>query len=192
MSKELVLVLGGVRSGKSNFAQELAKSKGGNVLFVATAQAGDPDMADRIARHKASRPKDWRTVEEPLELASVLEGEASSADTVIVDCLTVWLSNMLLREDGTQEDEVMEQVNGLANAYEKGAASYILVSGEVGMGVVPAYPVARLFRDIHGRMNQRLARKADKVFMTVAGIPVELKPLGMQWGDIASGEDPNG
>jgi len=192
MNKELILVLGGVRSGKSSFAQQLAKSKCGNVLFMATARVGDHEMTDRIARHKASRPKDWRTIEEPLELASVLEEEASSVDTVIVDCLTVWLSNLLLREGGVSEAEVVEQIDRLLDSYKSGTASYLLVSGEVGMGVVPPYPIGRVFRDIQGRANQRLSRNADKVFMMMAGIPVELRSLGMQWTDIASGEDLNG
>jgi adenosylcobinamide kinase/adenosylcobinamide-phosphate guanylyltransferase len=179
MSKELVLILGGARSGKSSFAQRLAKKVGGDVLFLATAQAGDDEMAERIARHKASRPATWRTVEEPMELASVLQAKAASADVIIVDCLTLWLSNLLLREGGASEMEVLGQVDTLLGVYEKGAASYIVVSGEVGLGLVPPYPLGRTYRDIMGWMNQKITKKADKVFLMIAGIPLELKSLGM-------------
>jgi len=184
MNKELVLILGGARSGKSSFAQRLAKRVGSNVLFLATAQAGDDEMAERIARHKASRPATWRTVEEPLELALVLQTEAASADVVIVDCLTLWLSNLLLREGGASETEVLGQVERLLDVYEKSAASYILVSGEVGLGLVPPYPLGRAYRDIMGWINQKLARRADKLFLMLAGIPLELKSLGMTWAGI--------
>jgi adenosylcobinamide kinase/adenosylcobinamide-phosphate guanylyltransferase len=178
MNKELVLILGGARSGKSSFAQHLAKTVGDNVLFVATAEAGDDEMTKRIARHKASRPATWRSIEEPLELASVLKTETVSADVVIVDCLTLWLNNLLLREGDVSEEEVLGQVDTLIDVYEKGAASYILVSGEVGLGLVPPYPLGRTYRDIMGWMNQKLARRADKVFLMLAGIPLELKSLG--------------
>lgn len=189
MNKELVLILGGARSGKSSFAHRLAKKVGGNVLFLATAQAGDDEMAERIARHKASRPASWRTVEEPLELASTLQAEAASAEVVIVDCLTLWLSNLLLREGGASETEVLGQVDRLLDVYQKGTASYAVVSGEVGLGLVPPYPLGRLYRDILGWMNQKIASKADKVFLMVAGIPLELKSLGMSWAGITDETD---
>ena len=179
MNKELVLILGGARSGKSSFAQRLAKKAGGSVLFLATAQAGDAEMAERIARHKASRPATWRTVEEPLELASALQREAASIDVVIVDCLTLWLNNLLLKEGGASETEVLEQVDRLLDVYQKGTSSYIVVSGEVGLGLVPPYPLGRTYRDILGWINQKVANRADKVFLMVAGIPLELKSLGM-------------
>lgn len=181
--KELVLILGGVRSGKSSFAQRLAKQSGGNVLFLATAQAGDAEMAERIARHKASRPASWRTIEEPLELASALDREAVSVSVVIVDCLTLWLNNLLGQEDGASEAHVLGQVGRLLEVYDRGAASYILVSGEVGLGLVPPYPLGRSFRDMLGRVNQKLARRADKVFLMVAGIPLDLKSLAAPWPD---------
>jgi adenosylcobinamide kinase/adenosylcobinamide-phosphate guanylyltransferase len=161
------------------------------VLFLATAQAGDDEMAERIARHKASRPATWRTVEEPIEIASALQAEATSADVVIVDCLTLWLNNLLLKEGGASETEVLEQVDRLLDVYEKGTASYIVVSGEVGLGLVPPYPLGRVFRDIMGWMNQKLARRADKVFLMVAGIPLELKSLGIHWSSITDDMDSN-
>jgi len=191
MNKELVLIIGGARSGKSSFAQRLAKNVGGKVLFLATAQAGDDEMAERIARHKASRPATWRTVEEPLELASVLQREAASTDVVIIDCLTLWLNNLLLREGSASETEVLGQVDRLLDVYQKGTASYIVVSGEVGLGLVPPYPLGRLYRDILGWMNQKVASRADKVFLMIAGIPLELKSLGLQWSSITDDTDSN-
>ena len=189
MDKELVLILGGARSGKSSFAQRLAKKAGSNVLFLATAQAGDAEMAERIARHKASRPSTWRTVEEPLELASVLQREAVSTDLVIIDCLTLWLNNLLLKEGGASETEVLEQVDRLLDVYQKGTSSYIVVSGEVGLGLVPPYPLGRTYRDILGWMNQKVAGRADKVFLMLAGIPLELKSMGMPWIGIVDKPD---
>ncbi|MFC1925837.1 bifunctional adenosylcobinamide kinase/adenosylcobinamide-phosphate guanylyltransferase [Chloroflexota bacterium] len=178
MNKELVLIMGGVRSGKSSFAQRLAGTANDNVIFLATAQAGDDEMTERISRHKASRPASWRTVEEPLELARVLQSEAASADVVLVDCLTVWLSNLLIRNEDSAEEEALKQVNMIMDSYQRGETSYILVSGEVGLGLVPPYPMGRTFRDIQGRLNQELAQRADKVFMLLAGIPLDLKSLG--------------
>lgn len=178
MTKELVLILGGVRSGKSNFAQRLAGMADGKVVFLATAQAGDDEMAERISRHKASRPASWHTIEEPLELARVLQTEAASADVVLIDCLTLWLNNLLIEYEDSAEEEALKQMKRILDSYQRGNASYILVSGEVGMGLVPPYPMGRAFRDILGRVNQELAQRADKVFMLLAGIPLEIKSLG--------------
>lgn len=184
MTKELVLILGGARSGKSSFAQQLARTAGANVLFLATAEVGDDEMAERISRHKASRPAAWRTIEEPLELVRALEREATSADVVLVDCLTLWLSNLLLTDGGGSETEVLGRVDSLLDSYDNGNASYILVSGEVGLGLVPPYALGRAFRDIVGWVNQKVAQRADRVFMMVAGIPVELRSLGAPWAEV--------
>lgn len=178
MGKELVLILGGVRSGKSSFAQRLAEMAEGKVIFLATAQAGDDEMAERISRHKASRPASWRTIEEPLDLNRILGAEAASADTVLIDCLTLWMSNILIKYGDSAEEEALKQIDGVLDNYRQGSTSYIMVSGEVGMGLVPANPMGRTFRDTLGRLNQELARKADRVFMMMAGIPLELKSLG--------------
>jgi adenosylcobinamide kinase/adenosylcobinamide-phosphate guanylyltransferase len=175
MSKKLVLILGGVRSGKSRYAQQLASDDGGSVLFLATAEAGDDEMKRRIAKHKSSRPALWTTVEETLDIASALKTKSKTADVVVIDCVTVWLSNLLLRENGITEDEVMAEIDKLLNVYKRGKASYIIVSGEVGMGIVPEYPLGRAFRDLLGLANQRLAAKADRAVLMVAGIPVVVK-----------------
>ncbi len=189
MNKELILILGGARSGKSNFAQRLANKAGGNIFFLATAQAGDDEMAERIARHKASRPSTWRTIEEPLELASALQSEATAADVVLIDCMTLWLNNLMLRQGGASETEVLDQVDRLLDVYKKGTASYIMVSGEVGLGLVPPYPLGRSYRDLLGWMNQKVAGQANKVFLMVAGVPLELKSLGIPWTKIADETD---
>jgi adenosylcobinamide kinase/adenosylcobinamide-phosphate guanylyltransferase len=175
MSKQLVLILGGVRSGKSRYAQQLASDDGGRVLFLATAEAGDDEMVQRIARHKSSRPQTWCTIEEPLDISSALRNDTADADTVIIDCVTIWLSNLLLREGGATEDEVMEHIERIIDAYKKGGSTYIIVSGEVGMGLVPEHPMGRAFRDLLGFANQRLAAAADRMVLMVAGIPVDVK-----------------
>ena len=175
MSKKLVLILGGVRSGKSRYAQQLASEDGARVLFLATAEAGDDEMKNRIAKHKSSRPASWATIEEPLDIASALKTNAKPADVVIIDCMTVWLSNLLLRENGMTEEGMLAEIDKLLNAYRRGGARYIIVSGEVGMGIVPEYPLGRVFRDYLGLANQRLAAKADHVVLMVAGIPVDVK-----------------
>jgi adenosylcobinamide kinase/adenosylcobinamide-phosphate guanylyltransferase len=181
MAKELILVLGGARSGKSSFAQRMAKKIGTNVVFLATAQAGDDEMADRIARHKASRPAAWLTIEEPLDIASALQKQSASTDVVIIDCLTLWLNNLLLKEDSASETEVLERVDKLLDIYQRSFATYIIVSGEVGLGLVPPYPLGRTYRDFLGWMNQKVASRADKVFFMVAGVPLEMKSMGMPW-----------
>ena len=175
MSKKLILILGGVRSGKSSYAQQLASDDGGRVLFLATSEAGDDEMKRRIAKHKSSRPASWATIEESLDIALALKSKAATADVIIIDCITVWLSNLLLRESGVTEDEALAEIDKLLNTYKRGRASYIIVSGEVGMGIVPEYPLGRIFRDYLGLANQRLAAKADRVVLMVAGIPVDVR-----------------
>ncbi|MFA5055550.1 MAG: bifunctional adenosylcobinamide kinase/adenosylcobinamide-phosphate guanylyltransferase [Dehalococcoidia bacterium] len=175
MNKHLVLILGGVRSGKSSYAQKLASEFGDRILFLATAEAGDEEMKSRIARHKSSRPESWHTIEEPLDISSALLSETGNTDVVIVDCITVWLSNLLMRDEKLSEQEMTDAVDGLIYSYAQGEATYIIVSGEVGMGIVPEHPLGRVFRDYLGLANQRLAGKADRVVLMVAGIPVDVK-----------------
>jgi adenosylcobinamide kinase/adenosylcobinamide-phosphate guanylyltransferase len=175
MNKQLVLILGGVRSGKSRYAQQLAGDIGSRVLFLATAGAGDDEMKHRIARHKSSRPESWRTIEEQMDIAGALRKNAARADAVIIDCVTVWLSNMLMHNEKLSEKEMIKDIDKLIDSYEHGDATYIIVSGEVGMGIVPEYPLGRVFRDYLGLANQRLAEKADRVVLMVAGIAVDVK-----------------
>lgn len=182
MSKELILVLGGARSGKSHFAQVLAREKGRRVLFVATAEAGDEEMAARIRAHQAARPREWRTLEEPWHLAESLEPE-TEPEVMLVDCLSLWVSNLLLQGyESTPlealERRILDEASRLLECYQKGKADFILVSNEVGMGLVPEHPLGRHYRDLLGRVNQLVASRADKVYLVVAGLALELKSLG--------------
>ncbi len=178
MSKRLTLVLGGVRAGKSTYAQQLASS-GERVLFVATAEAGDADMEARIAAHRESRPADWDTLEEPLDLVGALEPVADRYDTVLLDCLTLWVSNLLLRdgEGGAGDADIPAKVHALLETYDRGTASWIVVSNEVGLGVVAPTRLGRLYTDELGRANQIVAAAADDVFFMAAGLPLNLKRL---------------
>ncbi len=179
--KELVLVLGGVRAGKSQFAQRLAQEKGGAVLFVATAEARDEEMAQRIRLHQETRPKDWQTLEEPIMVPGALSKAVQGYDVVLLDCLTLWISNLLLQvREGKEvsDDELLAPVERLLYVYQHCQATFIVVSNEVGMGVVPPHPLGRRFRDLLGKANQMLAARSDKVYLLVAGLPLELKALG--------------
>ncbi|MFH1485505.1 MAG: bifunctional adenosylcobinamide kinase/adenosylcobinamide-phosphate guanylyltransferase [Chloroflexota bacterium] len=182
MKKELILITGGARSGKSAFAQQLAQAKGKRVLFVATAEAKDEEMAERIRRHRADRPKGWDTREEPLDVAKTIE-EIDEHDVALVDCLALWVSNLFLRQaEGTMEAvaeaSILDAARGLVESYENGKATLILVSNEVGMGVVPSNSLGRHFRDVLGRVNQLVASRADRVYLIIAGLALELKSLG--------------
>lgn len=179
MSKELILILGGARSGKSSLAESLA-SQYESVLFVATAEALDEDMQRRIAKHKASRPSDWYTLEEPIDLALALEDTDDQYDVCLIDCLTVWVSNMLLKmeESSNVEKVILSELERLLKAYDNSSASWIVVSNEVGLGVVPPTSLGRSYRDALGRVNQFVAARADKVYFMTAGLALELKSAG--------------
>ena len=166
-----LLVLGGARSGKSAYAQSLAEAFGPERLYLATAEAGDEEMAARIARHRADRGQGWATLEEPLEVARALGAEARPGRVVVVDCLTLWLSNLMLagREPGAA-------IAGLAEAIGALAGPAILVSNEVGMGIVPDHKLGREFRDWQGRANREIAQACDAAVFIAAGLPVQLKP----------------
>ena len=176
MSKRLTLILGGIRSGKSSFAQELAAS-GDRVLFVATAEPLDPEMEARIRAHKESRPDHWDTLEEPLELASVLATVLHFYDTVLLDCLTVWVSNQLLSSSNfkTSRRDIPSEVEALLDVYRKGDGSWIIVSNEVGLGLVATTELGRVFTDELGRVNRLIAAEADIVYFMAAGLPLRIK-----------------
>jgi adenosyl cobinamide kinase/adenosyl cobinamide phosphate guanylyltransferase len=163
----LTLILGGARSGKSTYALSLAK---GQVLFVATAEPLDDEMAARIASHKAERPTEWDTLEEPRQIARSIRSKGDQYDTIIIDCLTLWVSN-LLEGGGTPA----EWVAPLLAAYEAGTADWVLISNEVGLGLVPDNPLGRRYRDALGVVNRLVAEAADRVILMVAGIPVSVK-----------------
>lgn len=170
----IILITGGARSGKSAHALELACSLAhGGRYFLATAEAFDGEMAERIARHKAARAGAFATVEEPLELACALESLAGRATVVVLDCLTLWVSNLM---GAGLSDAVMAE-KGPELAAALGAAPFhaVVVSGEVGAGIVPDNPAARRFRDLLGWTNQAIARAADEVRLIVAGYPLRIK-----------------
>jgi adenosylcobinamide kinase / adenosylcobinamide-phosphate guanylyltransferase len=184
MSSELIVVLGGARSGKSSYAERLARELGGeDVLYVATAEARDEEMRARIAKHRAARPAGWRTLEAPLKAAERIEEverEAAGSRVVLLDCLTLLASNALLAAgDDAPPDRaeaaVRAEVDALLAAARRSAAAWILVSNEVGLGIVPAYPLGRVYRDALGRANQRCAAEASRVYFMVAGLPMPLK-----------------
>jgi adenosylcobinamide kinase/adenosylcobinamide-phosphate guanylyltransferase len=176
--RTVTLVLGGVRSGKSRWAQELA-AKVARVAYVATAQPLDVEMTEKICRHRAERPSHWQTLEEPLELGQVIAKHAPAFDMMLIDCLTVFVAN--LQEASETAPQTMERrVEDLLNSL-RGPASLVLVSNEVGSGVVPPYPAGRRFRDALGELNQRVAAIADNVVLLVAGLPLALKgTIGVQ------------
>ena len=175
----LSLVIGGARSGKSRFAQSLC-SNFGSVVYLATARADDDEMALRIRRHRETRPARWITVEEPLAIASAVERHAASCDALLLDCLTLWLSNFCWQHReagaGALEDMAMAELSRLAAA--AAPARVVVVTNEVGCGLVPEAPVGRLFRDLQGFVNQQVACSADWVYHVVAGIPVAIKQPG--------------
>ena len=166
-----LLVLGGARSGKSAYAQSLAETCASERLYLATAAAGDEEMAARIARHRADRGQGWTTLEEPLEVASALAAEARPGRVVVVDCLTLWLSNLMLAGR-----EPAAAIAGLARAIGDLAGPVILVSNEVGLGIVPEHRLGREFRDWQGRANREIAQACDAAVFIAAGLPVQLKP----------------
>ena len=176
MSKRLTLVLGGVRAGKSSYAQRLAMG-GGRVLFVATAEAGDEEMKARIDAHREARPAHWDTLEEPIDLAAALPPLTRRYDTVLLDCLTLWVSNLLLSVPGPESArmDILPEAQRLLEAYRNGGASWIVVSNEVGLGVAPATELGRAYADELGRVNQMVASEADDVYFMAAGLPLRMK-----------------
>jgi adenosylcobinamide kinase / adenosylcobinamide-phosphate guanylyltransferase len=179
----LLLVLGGARSGKSAYAQRLAQELGGDhVLFVATAEAWDEDMTQRIARHRQERPTTWRTIETPRQVGQAIALHGHDTAVVLVDCLTLLVSNTLLHcgaspDAAAAEAAVQEEVVALVQTCQTTAATCIVVSNEVGLGLVPDNPLGRLYRDLLGRANQALAARAEAVYFMVAGLPVDVKAL---------------
>jgi adenosylcobinamide kinase/adenosylcobinamide-phosphate guanylyltransferase len=167
----ITLVLGGARSGKSRFAEALAVATGLDLIYVATAQAFDHEMRARIARHQEDRAAaGWRTVEAPIALAPVLADEAAAGRAVLIDCLTLWLTNVMLADL-----DVEHETDGLLAALSAAQGPVLMVSNEVGYGIVPENALARAFRDHQGRLNQRVAAIADRVTLVAAGLPLDLK-----------------
>jgi len=172
VAKKIILVTGGARSGKSKYAELRAGELGDRRLYVATAEAKDDEMAQRIAEHKKRRSNDWTTIEEPVELSSALLAQRGRTDCALVDCLTIWLSNLLLHRNTEFASEKLEE---LVETLPRLDFHVVLVTNEVGWGIVPDNVLARQFRDLAGWANQRIAAAASEVVLTVAGIPMIVK-----------------
>jgi len=172
MTKKIILVTGGARSGKSRYAEQRAQEIGRRPLYVATAEAKDKEMTERIAEHKKRRGEQWRTIEEPLELTEALLAQRGKTDCALVDCLTLWISNILIRRDNkvvsARVEELIEQLPQL-NFH------LVFVTNEVGWDIVPDNPLTRQFRDLAGWTNQRVAQAANEVILMVAGMPIIAK-----------------
>ena len=168
--ERVTLVLGGARSGKSAYAESLIERAPGDPVYIATGTPGDAEMSARIQQHRARRGDRWRTVEEPLDLSGALAREARGGRTVLVDCLTLWLSNVMAA--GHDPEAGMD---GLVRALGQSTGAIVLVANEVGLGIVPDNALARAFRDHAGRLNQAVASVADRVIFVAAGLPMTLK-----------------
>ncbi len=176
-----ILITGGARSGKSRFAQELALRSGGPVLFVATAVAGDEEMRQRIEEHKRSRPKSWSTLEVTRQVGNQITQIIGKTRVVIVDCITLLVNNLFGQysdqiDASLVEKKVADEIDGLIECIEHTDATFIIVTNEIGLGLVPPHRMSRLYRDVLGKANQRLAEVAEEVYLMVAGLPVQIKP----------------
>jgi adenosylcobinamide kinase/adenosylcobinamide-phosphate guanylyltransferase len=173
MNKKVYFITGGARSGKSAFAEKLAHALKGTRAYIATAQAFDAEMAAKIEKHRNDRGATWDTYEEPLAVAELLGKLSTRYDVALIDCLTLWLSNVMAHTDGA--GDVQSRAEELVDAVRDFKGSCIVVSNEVGLGIVPDNPLARKFRDSAGMLNQKMAQAADEVYFTVSGIPVKIK-----------------
>lgn len=181
MAIKIVLVTGGAKSGKSSFVLDKVSGVDGKKAFIATAEALDDEMKERIGRHKAERSDKWETYEVPLKISDALLDATSRQNVVVLDCLTIWLSNLLIGKVDTEEN-VQRLVNTLVEIKESpvcstgsGCSVLYIVSNEVGMGIVPENALAREFRDLAGNLNQRIAAISDETYLVVAGIPLKIK-----------------
>lgn len=170
----IIFVTGGARSGKSDFAQDMAEKREGKRLFLATAQAFDEEMEKRIQTHQEKRAERWETLEEPIFVGKALRSVAGSYNTILVDCLTLWMSNLLMKFPD-QDEEIREIMDDFFQSMEGITGMVIVVSNEVGAGIVPDNKLARDYRDRLGFLNQAVARRADETYLLCAGIPVKIK-----------------
>ncbi|MDO4542442.1 MAG: bifunctional adenosylcobinamide kinase/adenosylcobinamide-phosphate guanylyltransferase [Bacillota bacterium] len=186
MSK-ITLITGGARSGKSTFGEELAEKAGENILYVATAKAIDEEMKDRIKRHRERRPSQWDTLEAYRNLGSLLPQRSKDYDAILLDCVTIMSTNIIFDEPAMLQEDIpfeemlkteevlMEEIDSFISCFPKLKTDLIMVTNEVGMGLVPEYPLSRFYRDALGRVNQKLGRAAHEVWLVVSGIPMQVK-----------------
>ena len=177
VTPRFVLIGGGARSGKSRWALARAQALGARRLFIATAERSDDEMRDRIARHRAERGGTFDTVEAPLALPEAIAADRDH-DVIVIDCLTIWIANQLV--GGAPPDDVLARVNALADVVRARRAHVLVVSNEVGMGLVPETPLGRVFRDLAGGAHQRLAPLADELFLAVTGVVLRLRPAPVE------------
>jgi adenosylcobinamide kinase / adenosylcobinamide-phosphate guanylyltransferase len=170
---EVIFITGGARSGKSRLAEDLARGYGTPLGYLATGMAGDAEMAERIVRHRARRGSEWLTIEEPVDLTGAIRAQEGNVNAIVVDCVTLWLTNLLLKHGDTAK--ALDEVNSLVRLTAGLKTPLILVSNEVGMGIVPDNALARAFRDLAGEANELLARAADEVYVMFSGLPLKLK-----------------
>jgi adenosylcobinamide kinase/adenosylcobinamide-phosphate guanylyltransferase len=173
MGKKVIFITGGCRSGKSRYALDYVNRHFSKKLYLATCEVLDQEMAQRVENHKKMRGPEWQTVEEPLEVVEKVRRYGDEAEVVLLDCITLWLSNLLLKWD--DDSKVTGEVDRLIETLKKSQASFLIVSNEVGMGIVPADPLSRRFRDLSGTANQRIAEVADTLILMVSGLPIFLK-----------------
>lgn len=170
---KIIYICGGARSGKSSFALKLAKEEKGRVAFIATGEPKDREMKKRIAKHRLDRPKTWTTFEEPVELAELIKKIGTGYQTILIDCLTLWVSNLLLKK--TSHDAMAQEAVHIVKALRKTRGKAIIVTNEVGLGIVPNNRLARDFRDIAGRVNQLIASESDEAYFMISGIAAKIK-----------------
>jgi adenosylcobinamide kinase/adenosylcobinamide-phosphate guanylyltransferase len=180
---KLTLILGGARSGKTTYAEKIAAENGGAVVYIATAEAKDDEMVARIKKHQAERPLSWQTREIPINISGTLANNPITAEVVLLDCLTLLVTNILMAmnpdldelDEAGSETAVSTEISALITTIQQSDAHWLIVSNEVGLGLVPPYPLGRIYRDTLGRANQQLAQAADHVYFLVAGLPMVVK-----------------
>ena len=175
MAKRIIFITGGCRSGKSRYALDYANRHFSKKMYLATCEVLDEEMALRVTNHKKMRGPEWQTVEEPIEIVEKIRQYEDKVEVILLDCITLWLSNLLIKWNN--DLRVMEEVNQLIDTIKQSQTFFIMVSNEVGMGIVPAEPLSRRFRDLAGMANQKIAEMADTVIFTVSGIPIFLKGI---------------
>lgn len=175
---KIVLVTGGARSGKSAFAENYAKKFGKNISYIATAEVYDKEMEKRISLHKERRPKEWTTYEYPKNASRAIETAGQNSDMILFDCLTIYLSNLILSmEENIDEEKIYNEMDLLIKAAKNISATTIFVTNEVGAGIVPENKLSRIFRDVAGKVNQIFSKNADEVYLAVSGCAIELKKI---------------
>jgi len=173
MGKKMILITGGCRSGKSRFALDYANRHFLKKVYLATAEVLDEEMAQRVGNHKKMRGPEWKTIEEPMAVVDRMIEHGTEGGVILLDCITLWLSNLLIKWDDDQR--VIAEVLRFTETLQQSQSSFIIVSNEVGMGIVPADPLSRRFRDLSGIANQRIAERVDTVIFMVSGLPMFLK-----------------